>query len=177
MLAPSTVEPAEHVLKHLAARRLTLAVAESDTGGLLLELLTAVPGSSAVVLGGVVAYADSLKRALLGIPAELLAAHGAVSGEVAAAMARAIRDRTTADIGLGMTGIAGPGGATPSKPVGLAYVAAATPSGEAVREYRWPTTDRAANRLASAHAALRLVLELVEHPAPKEDVIRTDVLD
>jgi PncC family amidohydrolase len=162
------MDPAEQVLNDLAARHLTLAVAESDTGGLVLELLTAVPGSSAVVLGGVVAYADSLKRELLGIPAQLLEAHGSVSQEVAAAMARAVRERTAADIGLGLTGIAGPGGATPSKPVGLAFLAVATPPEQAVREYRWPSTDRTANRLASAHAALRLVLEMVEKmPIPK----------
>src|SRR4051794_25183335 len=115
----------QDLIAALAARKLTLAVAEGDTGGLLLERLTAVPGSSAVVLGGVVAYADGLKREVLGVSAELLRQHGAVSAEAARAMAEGVRRVTDADIGLATTGIAGPGGATPTKPVGLAYVAAA----------------------------------------------------
>src|ERR1041384_5889500 len=120
----------QDVLRSLAERQLTLAVAEGDTGGLLLERLTAVPGSSAVVLGGVVAYADRLKCQLLNLTAELLREHGAVSAEAAQAMAAGGRHLAGADIGLATTGIAGPGGATAAKSVGLAYVAAA--SAEAV---------------------------------------------
>src|SRR5467141_4059244 len=114
----------EKLLEALAARKLTLAVAEGDTGGLLLERLTSIPGSSAVVLGGVVAYHDDLKRAVLGVAPRLIEQHGAVSAEVAEAMAHGIRRVAAADLGLATTGIAGPGGATAAKPVGLAYVSA-----------------------------------------------------
>jgi PncC family amidohydrolase len=155
------VEAVERVLAALAARRLTLAVAEGDTGGLLLEWLTAVPGSSAVVLGGVVAYADDLKRQLLGVGSELLARYGAVSAEAVEAMASGVRRLAGASVGLATTGIAGPGGATPSKPVGLAFVAASSAERTLVREHRWPN-GRASNRQASARAALRLTLELLE---------------
>jgi nicotinamide-nucleotide amidase len=151
----------EALLEALGARRLTLAVAEGDTGGLLLERLTALPGSSAVVRGGVVAYHDDLKRELLGVPLELFQRHGAVSAEVAEAMARGVRRLAGADVGVAATGIAGPGGATEFKPVGLAYVAAVSASRGLVREHRWHG-DRGANRAASAEAALRLALELLK---------------
>jgi PncC family amidohydrolase len=155
------LQSVQAVLDALGDRHLTLAVAESDTGGLLLESLTAVAGSSAVVLGGVVAYHDDLKRALLGVAVDVLRRHGSVSAEVAEAMARGVRRVATADIGLATTGIAGPGGATPTKPVGLAYVAAVSAERSLVREHRW-AGDRAANRRASAEAALRLALEILE---------------
>src|ERR1041385_7094012 len=112
---------AQQVLEVLSTRQLTLAVAEGDTGGLLLECLTAVPGSSAVVLGGVVAYHDALKRHLLGVPTEVLQRAGAVSAETVEAMASGVRALARADVGLATTGIAGPGGATPTKAVGRAY--------------------------------------------------------
>ena len=150
----------EQVLKALADRHLTLAVAEGDTGGVLLDGLTAVPGSSAVVLGGVVAYHDDLKRTLLGVAPELLQRCGSVSAEVADAMAHGIRRVSGADIGVATTGIAGPGGATPLKPVGLAFVAAASAEVSLVREHQWQG-DRHTNRRASAHAAAQLVLELI----------------
>ncbi len=149
------------VLDALAERRLRLAIAEGDTGGLLLAWLTAVPGSSAVVLGGVVAYHDDLKRQLLGVDAELLLRQGAVSAGAAEAMASGVRRLVGADLGLATTGIAGPGGATPSKPVGLAFVAAVGAERVLVREHRWPG-EREDNRRASAQAALRLTLELLQ---------------
>src|SRR5260370_19546377 len=145
----------EQALTALAAKLLTLAVAEGDTGGALLDGLTASPGSSAVVLGGVVAYHDDLKRTILGVAADLLQRCGAVSAEVADAMAHGIRHLTGADIGVATTGIAGPGGATPEKPVGLAFVAAASAEGSLVREHRWHG-DRHTNRRASAAPSLRL---------------------
>src|ERR1700716_4340028 len=153
-------QSAQRVLAALAARRLTLAVAEGDTGGLLMEWLTAVPGSSSVVLGGVVAYHDDLKRQVLGVDSRLLEQYGAVSAEVAEAMAHGIRRLTGADVGLATTGIAGPGGATPTKPLGLAFVAAVSAERTLVPEHRWPG-DREANRRASAQAALDLALELI----------------
>jgi PncC family amidohydrolase len=150
----------QDVLRALAERKLTLAVAEGDTGGLLLERLTAAPGSSAVVIGGVVAYADGLKCQLLAVSAELLRQHGAVSAEAAQAMAAGVRDVAGADIGLATTGIAGPGGATPTKPVGLAYVAAASAKAILVREHHWHG-DRRANRESSAAAAVALLEDLL----------------
>ena len=144
----------------LAARKLTLAVAEGDTGGLLVERLTAVPGSSAVVIGGVVAYADALKLTLLGVPSEVLRDHGAVSAASAEAMARGVRRLAGTSIGIATTGIAGPGGATPIKPVGLAYVAVATVDDVHVREFRWQG-DRAANRAASVTAAADLLRGII----------------
>jgi PncC family amidohydrolase len=154
------LDDVQRVLDTLAAQRLTLAVAEGDTGGLLLEWLTAVAGSSAVVLGGVVAYHDDLKRSLLGVEPGLLQRHGAVSAAAVEAMASGVRRLVGADLGLATTGIAGPGGATASKPVGLAFVAAVGADRSLVREHRWPG-ERASNRQASAQAALRLTLELL----------------
>jgi PncC family amidohydrolase len=148
------------LLEALAARRWSLAVAEGDTGGLLLQWLTAVPGSSAVVLGGVVAYHDDLKRQVLGVAPAIIAQHGAVSAEAVEAMAHGIRRVTAADVGVATTGIAGPGGATAAKPVGLAYVAAVSETRALVREHQWHG-DRQANRQASARAAVRLALELL----------------
>ena len=107
----------------LRERKLTIAAAESCTGGLLLSRLTDVPGSSEYVAGGVVVYSNALKTSLAGVADALIEAHGAVSEPVAAALADGVRDRTGADLGLGITGIAGPGGATPLKPVGTVVIA------------------------------------------------------
>ncbi|MGI9862443.1 competence/damage-inducible protein A [Moorella naiadis] len=106
----------------LAARRLTLAVAESCTGGLLAHRVTNIPGSSDYFLGGLVTYSNEAKVKFLGVEPEVLAAHGAVSSEVAAAMASGVRRAVGTDIGIGITGIAGPGGGSPEKPVGLVYL-------------------------------------------------------
>jgi competence/damage-inducible protein CinA-like protein len=149
-----------HVLELCRARGLTLATAESITGGLVAGRLTSVPGSSDVVLGGVVAYANSVKEAELGVPRELLEAHGAVSAEVAAAMAHGARARLGADVAVSITGIAGPGGATPAKPVGLVYVHAEGPDGDLGRELSFPG-DRDAIRARSVVVALHLVRTLL----------------
>ena len=117
------------VLDQLRASGQTVAVAESCTGGGLGSLLTAVPGSSDVVLGGVIAYANAVKETLLGVPAQLLDQHGAVSDPVAEAMAVGVRRRLGADWGVAITGIAGPAGGTPAKPVGLVHIAVAGPDG------------------------------------------------
>lgn len=142
----------------LAARGLTLATAESCTGGLVAHRLTSVAGSSAYFLGGVVAYSNELKVALLGVSEQVLREHGAVSAECARAMAEGVRARTGAALGLATTGIAGPGGATLAKPVGLVYIGCATPEGTVVREHHFPG-DRLANIRASAQAALDLAME------------------
>jgi nicotinamide-nucleotide amidase len=111
------------VLYYLGLRQATLAVAESCTGGLVAQRITSVPGASRSFLGGAVVYSDALKTTLAGVPPALIAEHGAVSAEVAKALAEGIRARTGATVGLGITGIAGPTGATESKPVGLVHIA------------------------------------------------------
>ncbi|HEY2937552.1 MAG TPA: CinA family nicotinamide mononucleotide deamidase-related protein [Gaiellaceae bacterium] len=146
----------ELVLALFRARGLSLATAESCTGGLVAERLTRVPGSSAVFVGSIVAYADAVKVSALGVPRELIELHGAVSAEVAAAMARGVRGRLGADVGVGVTGIAGPGGATPDKPVGLVYVSVSAPDAERTIDFNYPS-DRAAIRSRAAVAALHLV--------------------
>jgi PncC family amidohydrolase len=116
------VRDASDALDELRRRGLRLAVAESFTGGRLLDRLTDVPGSSDVLIGGLVAYDDRLKRRLLGVPASVIRRHGAVSPETAARMARGVRRALGADVGVATTGIAGPSGARPNKPVGTSVV-------------------------------------------------------
>jgi len=149
------------LLAALVERGWTLAVAEGDTGGVLLEWLTAVPGSSRAVRGGVVAYHDDLKRDVLGVAPRLIEQHGAVSAEVAEAMARGICRVGAADVGLATTGIAGPGGGTATKSVGLAFVSAVTATRAVTRAHRWQG-DRTLNRRSSAQAAVRAALELLQ---------------
>lgn len=151
----------ERVGACLRARGWKLATAESCTGGLLGHRVTQVPGSSDYYLGGVIAYADAAKVALLGVSPELLAREGAVSEPVARQMAQGVRERLGAEIGVGITGIAGPSGGTPEKPVGLVFIAVAGPGGVVCARHRWPY-DRAGNKEASAQRALEMVLELVE---------------
>jgi len=117
----------------LRARRMTIAAAESCTGGLLMSRLTDVPGSSDYVQGGVVCYSNQMKIDWLGVPERAIAEHGAVSEPVARAMAEGIQRRTGTEVAVGITGIAGPGGGTPEKPVGTVAVAVLTPAGERVR--------------------------------------------
>jgi nicotinamide-nucleotide amidase len=140
----------------LRSRAETVAVAESCTGGLLGGRLTELAGSSDYVLGGVISYADEVKREQLGVPAGLLASYGAVSEPVAQAMAEGVRERLGATYGLSVTGIAGPTGATSDKPVGLVYEACAAPTGTLVRRHEFPG-DRATVRAWSVTAALHLL--------------------
>ncbi len=144
------------VVAALAARGARVALAESCTGGLVAALLTGVPGASAVLDLGVVAYADRVKAALLGVDERLLAAHGAVSAPVARAMAEGARRLGGATFGLGVTGIAGPGGGTPEKPVGTVHLALAGPGGGAERALQL-RGDRERIRRASAFEALDLL--------------------
>lgn len=146
----------EHVAGLLAAQGKTLAIAESCTGGLAAELVTRVPGSSRYFLGGVVAYANRVKTELLGVPAPLIAEHGAVSAEVARAMAEGVRARLGADLGLAFTGVAGPDGGTAQKPVGLVHWALASASGTEARE-RVFVGDRAAVRRRAAFSGFDLI--------------------
>ncbi len=138
-----------------------LAVAESCTGGLLGHLITRVPGSSAYFLGGVIAYANAIKQGLLEVPGEVLESYGAVSAPCAMAMAQGVRRLLGADVALSVTGIAGPSGGTPEKPVGLVYIGLATQTETRVWEHRW-TGSRVANQRASALAALAHLLAYLE---------------
>jgi nicotinamide-nucleotide amidase len=143
------------VLDICRALELKLAVAESCTGGMLGERLTSIPGSSDVFLGGVIAYHNDLKKQLLGVRADDLERHGAVSEEVALQMAAGIRERTGADVGVSVTGIAGPGGGTPEKPVGLVWIAV---NGSDAKARRFHVGgDRVEIRQRAAQAALEMV--------------------
>jgi nicotinamide-nucleotide amidase len=151
---------AEMVLEHARRAGLRLATAESCTGGLVGARLTDIPGSSNVYVGGVVAYSDDVKRSALGVPDETLHTYGAVSEETAAAMARAARARLGADVGVAVTGIAGPGGGTQEKPVGLVYVYAECPDGHSAWSGCLPG-DREAVRHRATALALHLLRQLL----------------
>ena len=143
----------------LKKRRLTLAAAESCTGGLLGARVTAVPGSSSYFVGGIVSYANAVKTRSLGVPGRLLKKHGAVSPECAAAMARGARRALDADIGVSITGVAGPDGGTKEKPVGLVFVAVSGPGrAETVKKLEI-NGPREAVRSRAVTAALRLVYD------------------
>lgn len=144
------------LVERLTERGETLALAESSTGGLVAERIVSVPGASRVFLGGVVAYADEAKREFLGVSEDTLVRFGAVSRETAREMALGARARFRADYGIATTGVAGPEGGTPEKPVGLHFLALATPEGVAVEERRYAGT-RGANRRRAATDALNLL--------------------
>jgi PncC family amidohydrolase len=154
------LELAQQVGAACRAGGITLVTAESCTGGLVAHLVTEVPGSSAYFRGGFVTYANDVKVAVVAVPESVLASHGAVSAQVAVAMAEGARDRLGADLAVAVTGVAGPDGGTVAKPVGLTYVAVADKAGDDVRKFQW-TADRGGNKRASAAAALSLVLERV----------------
>jgi PncC family amidohydrolase len=145
----------------LRAKSLTLALAESCTGGLIADKITDVPGSSEYFLGGVVAYAYEAKEKLLDVPHELLLQYGAVSEEITRTLARNARAKFGADIAVGITGIMGPGGATPTKPIGLTFIALSTPDYEACQHFVWDR-DRVENKRLGADAALRMLKEYIE---------------
>jgi nicotinamide-nucleotide amidase len=150
----------ELVLSLAGANGVRLATAESCTGGMVATRLTSVPGSSASFVGGVVAYADDVKRSELDVPAELLAEHGAVSAEVAAAMAEGARRRLGTDVAVAVTGVAGPGGGTPEKPVGRVYIHAAGPDGFVARMLDLPG-EREQIRVRATVTALHLLRALL----------------
>lgn len=149
----------------LESRGLTLCTAESCTGGLIASLVTDIPGSSAYFLGGVVAYSNEAKMRLLDVPERHLRRYGAVSAPVALAMARGACRLFSASIAVSATGIAGPGGGSPAKPVGLVYVAMIAPSMALCHRYLFPY-DRAGNKRATAQKALELILRWAGEPAP-----------
>ena len=145
----------------LRVRGLTLASAESCTGGLIGHRITNIPGSSEYYIGGVVAYAYEAKVALLGVNWDTLHAHGAVSAETVLEMARGARKALCADIAVSVSGIAGPGGAMPGKPVGTVWVGLAAPDGEWARHFCFDG-GREQNKASSAEEALKFVLEYLE---------------
>jgi PncC family amidohydrolase len=157
-------EPLAKLVERLQAlcleRGVVLATAESCTGGLIAKLITDVAGSSGYFRGGVVSYSNEIKTSLLDVPEEQLAAHGAVSAQVARSMAMGARARMNTDFAVAVTGVAGPGGGSAAKPVGLTYVAVADAAGAEVRRLVW-SGDRLANRESTARAALELLIERV----------------
>jgi PncC family amidohydrolase len=164
--SPPTDQQLEVAARRLGAalrqRRWRLASAESCTGGLVGHVVTGVAGSSDYYAGGVISYDNRAKEVQLGVPTELIEAHGAVSVQVAAAMATGVRDRFGVDLGLSVTGVAGPGGGSDQKPVGLVYVAAARRGRPAaVHREQW-SFDRDGNKRASALSVLELATREVE---------------
>jgi competence/damage-inducible protein CinA-like protein len=160
LFASDDASVAELVLEECRRRGVTLATAESCTGGMVAERLTSIPGSSDVFVGSVVAYSDDVKVRELGVPEETLAQHGAVSAETAAAMASGVRERLGVEIGVAVTGIAGPGGGTEEKPVGLVYVHTETPDGGRGTSFQYPG-DRDSIRRRATATALHLVRRLL----------------
>lgn len=147
---------ASEIGEALVARNWTLSTAESCTGGLVSHHITNVPGSSAFFVGGIIAYANRVKQGILGVPQSLLIAHGAVSGPVASAMAQGVRRVLRTEVGIAVTGIAGPTGGTPEKPVGTVFLALSSPAGNDVAQYTWDL-DREGNKQLSAEALLDLL--------------------
>jgi PncC family amidohydrolase len=167
----NTAMPLEaRVGQALLQRNLTLAVAESCTGGLIGHRLTNVPGSSIYFLGGIISYSYDAKERLLGVSHATLYDFGAVSEQTAREMARGARRALGADIGLSVTGIAGPGGAMPGKPVGLTWIALSAREADEARQFIWDG-EREANKAQSAEAALDLLADYLQrvtgaHPSP-----------
>ncbi len=154
------MNPERAIHKIFTSRKLTLAVAESCTGGLVSHRITNISGSSAYFLGGVVAYSDKTKILLLGVPAGIIKRHGAVSAPTASAMARGVRRIFSSDIAIAITGIAGPMGGTREKPVGMAYIAVATKRGVRVKRVKF-IGSRLVLKRKFADAALRFIQEIL----------------
>ena len=160
-------EPAVQALAQaLRARGWRLVTAESCTGGLIAAACTAVAGSSDWLEGGLVTYSNDAKTRWLGVPAALLQAHGAVSENVALAMAQGALDHSTAELAVAVTGIAGPGGAVPGKPVGTVWLAWGTRGALQAERLQLPG-DRDAVRAATVHAALQRLLQTTTHQTPR----------
>jgi nicotinamide-nucleotide amidase len=156
---------ARSLLDLCRGRRLTIATAESCTGGLVAGALTDIPGSSDVIDRGFITYSNEAKRAMLGVEASTLATFGAVSKETATQMAVGALERADVDLAVSITGIAGPGGATPGKPVGLVHFAVAARDGRIIhREHRFGAIGRSAVRARSVVEALRMLMELARGP-------------
>ena len=157
MIPDALLGEAASLLEACRARGIRLATAEGCTGGLIASLLTAIPGSSDVVERGFVAYSNAAKTELLGVPAEMIAAEGAVSGPVTERMAEGALQRSHADITIALTGIAGPGGGSAEKPVGLVWFGLAARDQPVFSERQVFSGDRTAIRLAAVARALTLI--------------------
>jgi PncC family amidohydrolase len=155
------VDPEQDLLTLCIAKHLTVASAESCTGGLLADRITNVPGSSDYYLGGVVSYAYSAKETLLGVDHGLLLREGAVNATVARQMARGVRERLGTDAGIGITGIAGPSGGSPDKPVGLVWIGLADARSDHAERFLWES-DRVGNKRLSVEAALKMLIAWAE---------------
>ncbi|MEM6914897.1 MAG: CinA family protein [Pseudomonadota bacterium] len=167
IIEPTCQKLAEAVVTLAASKGLTAATAESCTGGLISAALTSVPGSSAVLTYGFVTYANEAKQDLLGVSPELIAAHGAVSQHVAKAMASGALARSGADLSVAVTGVAGPGGGTEQKPVGLVCFALGGPFGVRAEQRLFPDTSRDLVRLLTTRTALQLFkrgIDLIQSP-------------
>ncbi len=156
MFPQDMLEAAEALLTAARARGWHITTAESCTGGLIAGLLTAIAGSSDVVDGGAVTYSNAAKTRMLGVPAEMIATHGAVSEPVARAMAEGARTTAVVDLAIAVTGVAGPGGGTAAKPVGLVWFGLATPGGVITASHIFPG-DRTAIRVATVRHALTML--------------------
>jgi len=162
MFAPALLSLAETVLREARAKGLRIATAESCTGGLIVGLLTEIPGSSDVVERGFVTYSNEAKEELLGVPHALIATHGAVSEEVARALAAGALVHSRADVAVAVTGIAGPGGGTAERPIGLVHFSASRKGGMTIHaEHRFGDIGREAVRLRSVETALDLLRGLL----------------
>jgi len=160
----------------LRERKLRLAVAESCTGGLIASRVTDVPGSSDYFMAGMVTYSNEAKEKFLGVSPESIRTHGAVSREVAGQMAQGIRRETGADIGLAVTGIAGPTGGSPEKPVGLVYIGAASAQGTFVRRFQF-AGSRLEIKAQTADAALQLGIDLLEGGILEGDLLEGNFIE
>lgn len=158
MLDRAVLDQARDLLAALDARGQTLATAESCTGGLIAAALTAIAGSSSVVMAGFVTYSNAAKMRMVGVAEAMLAAHGAVSEPVASAMAEGALREAQVDVALSCTGIAGPGGATPGKPVGLVFIGCARRGAATIVERHVFPGDRDAVRAATVARALELAM-------------------
>ena len=156
-----TITPEEKLREYMHARGLKLSAAESCTGGLVADRITNIPGSSEYFMGGVVAYAYEAKVNLLGVSWDTLNTHGAVSEETVLEMARGARKVFDVDVAVSVSGIAGPGGGMPEKPVGLTWFGLSTKNGEWARHFTWDG-DRIKNKQFSAEAALQFVIDYLE---------------
>jgi nicotinamide-nucleotide amidase len=156
--------PAATIVGRLTESRLTIATAESCTGGLIGGALTDVPGASAVFFGGFITYDNAAKTSMIRVPARMIRDHGAVSAQVARAMADGARNTARTDLAIAATGVAGPDGGTEKKPVGLVYLAVATKNFTTVAEKRFGDLPRAEIRAKAVEAALQLILETLDQP-------------
>ena len=164
MFSSALLARAEKLLADARAKGLKIATAESCTGGLIAGLLTEIPGSSDVVERGFVTYSNEAKHELLGVAGELMARHGAVSAEVARAMALGALKHSHADLAVAVTGIAGPDGGTKDKPVGLVFIAVVRRDHVVARECRFGDIGRREVRIRSVEAALELLASLLQSP-------------